>query len=84
MANVPIEQAPEGTDQALAEYLERQFVNINIAVGNAGRMPKAYTMPDKPQDGTVYYFPKELLPDITTPGYWGRNNGIWVSLDDKI
>ena len=70
--SIPIEQAPESTDQDLAEWLARQLVTINNALGATGFYPPTYVLPTKPRPGQVYYFAAAIVADpvITAEGLY--------------
>jgi hypothetical protein len=78
---IVIEQAPEGTDQALAEWLERQLITINNAFGVAGFYEPQYVIPNKPRAGQIYYFPQAIATTpITSEGFWGYLSTGWQKL----
>jgi len=77
---IPIEQAPYATDQALAEWLERQLVTINNALGVTGNYKPTYVLPSKPQPGHVYYFAAAVLPDILNEGLYVYLSTGWKEL----
>ena len=80
MPSISSEQPPIDTDIYLAEYLNRMFVDINIALSQNGKAPKLTVLPDKPQSGNYYYFSIPILPDITHIGFWGYVEGTWKEI----
>ena len=76
---ISVEQPPESTDPALAEYLTRMLQNISSNISLSNKLSPNYVVPKKPDNGKIYYFPN-AINDITTPGFWGYSNGAWVRL----
>ena len=80
MANIGSEQPPLSTPDELREFLARQFVLVNNALAQSNKFPPIYNLPDKPQDGNLYYFGRIIGATITSIGFWGYENGAWVKL----
>jgi hypothetical protein len=74
------EQPPADTEFSLREYLSRRFVEVGIALSQSKKFPPIYVLPDKPQDGNVEYFGQIIGATITSVGFWGYENGVWVKL----
>jgi hypothetical protein len=80
MASISNEQPPIETAIELREYLSRRFIEIGIALGQSKKFPPIYILPDKPQDGNVEYFGQIIGATITSIGFWGYENGVWIKL----
>ena len=80
MASIGNEQPPVDLEVTLREYLSRRFVEINIALSKSQKFPPIYVLPTKPQDGNVEYFGQIIGTTITSVGFWGYENGVWVKL----
>tara|TARA_R110000803_G_scaffold210829_1_gene284073 strand:- start:17080 stop:17322 length:243 start_codon:yes stop_codon:yes gene_type:complete len=80
MVSIGSEQPPYDVPPALAEYLRRQFIAINIALQSNGHINPIYVLPDKPRDGNIYYFGQIIGATITSIGFWGYENGGYVKL----
>lgn len=74
---ISIEQPPAGTDRQLSEYLTRMQVGINIALNQSDFFQPANNLPEKPRDGLVKYFTRALSAEVTGPGFYGYEQGIW-------
>jgi hypothetical protein len=77
------ENPPEGTDPLLAEFLQRRFISIEVALDDASHsFPPRKQMPYKPQVGQIYYFNNpadhNYDPEITSEGWWGLKSTGWV------
>ena len=80
MASISNEQPPADTEFSLREYLSRRFIEVGIALSQSKKFPPIYTLPEKPQDGNVEYFGVIIGTTITSIGFWGFENGVWVKL----
>ena len=75
---IPTEQAPFGTDTALAEYLSRLVRGVSQEFRNKSLLAPNTAVPDTPEDGRIYFFP-DAVGVITSAGFWGYNGG-WSKL----
>ncbi|RKY42321.1 MAG: hypothetical protein DRP85_03280 [Candidatus Makaraimicrobium thalassicum] len=80
MVYIAIEPPPLGTDEDLTSYLFRAFQEIAEAISKVNKLDIRNILPDRPQNGGMYYFGQIILPDITGPGFWGYEEGAWVKL----
>tara|TARA_R110000822_G_C15338773_1_gene495880 strand:- start:7136 stop:7378 length:243 start_codon:yes stop_codon:yes gene_type:complete len=80
MVSIGSEQPPSDAPPALAEYLRRQFIAINIALQGKSHINPIYVLPDKPRDGNIYYFGQIIGATIPNIGFWGYENGAYVKL----
>ncbi len=76
------EQPPASMPDVERSYLTRAFDGINIELEKTNKLVPRSNLPDKPQDGHFYYFDREILPAIESPGFWGYVGGAWVRLDN--
>lgn len=81
-SGIPIEQPPLDTEQPMSEYLARQFININNALGSTNEHVSYYNMPPKPREGVIYYFGAPVPPDIIREGFWCIIDGVWKPLSN--
>ena len=71
---------PDDVTEPLREYLSRLFLQIDISLGQNNKIAVSGALPDKPQDGNIYYFSQIIAPDITSIGFWGYENSAWLKL----
>jgi len=82
MSHINIETPPEELSDAVKDYLTRQFVNTNIALGQSQHLDPITVMPYKPQAGDSYFFSIPVEPDIDEAGFWGYIGSEWVNLQN--
>lgn len=74
------EQPPESLPLDAIEYLGRLIKEIDIALSDSAIIPRQTDLFGPPLEGKIYYFrnaaPSEPL--ISSQGYWGYSNGVWV------
>ena len=80
MTSTAFEYPPIDLDPELEAYLVRVLTVIVNALGESNKLEVMTRLPDRPRNGLIYYFGIILLPDITTPGFWGFEEGAWVKL----
>ena len=78
------EQPPIGTPDELAEYLNRMFRSIDVAVDQPSKFPERKEMPYKPQVGDIHYFGNPATHNydaaITSEGFWGLKSTGWAKI----
>jgi len=75
-----VSQPPTDTETGMSRWLNELQNKMNIALGRTGSYPPIYNMPNKPQNGNIYYFGEQILPDILWAGFWGYSEGEWTYL----
>lgn len=80
MRRLPTEQPPSDTPIPLREWLSRVVILINAALEQVLNLDNTLAVPKKPENGMIRYFPAPVLPDITTKGFWGYDDG-WTKLN---
>jgi hypothetical protein len=76
------EQAPFDVDPFLSEYINRKFIEVDMALRSAKKFPERKEMPYKAQTGDIHYFGDPSThsydADITAEGFWGKSNLGWI------
>lgn len=83
MLRLNIEQPPFDVIDNLKEYLARRFVDVDNSLSTAHEIDKYTSLPEKPVDGKLYYFPNEIDPDILIPGLYFYQNGVYTLLSNS-
>lgn len=75
-----MENPPSNIDLSLRAYLIRLITQIEEAITNKSTIPPTYSLPTKPLEGKLYYFPNTIAPTITTAGVWVYKSSGWAFL----
>lgn len=79
MRLVPNEQPPADSSNTLREWLSRLVLNINAGLQQVTNLDPSDSVPNDPKNGMIRYFKEPVLPDITSKGFWGYDDG-WTKL----
>jgi len=70
MARIPNHQVPESAGLETKEFLGRLVSDLNIAFSDSALQDSYKILPKLPTERKIYFFEREVLPEITQKGYW--------------
>ena len=73
-------EQPPDTDATLQRYLQRLIDSLTEKLTAKDVLTKNYTLPTRPIEGKLYFFPNTIAPTITTAGVWVYKSTGWVLL----
>ena len=67
---IDIEQAPGTMDQETRAYLNRMFLKVQIALNQSDLFPVRHSIPERLEEGRLYYFGSAINGEVHTSGFW--------------
>ena len=75
-----MQNPPDNIDPALYSWLLQEVGRLDRISDSARVLPLSTSIPSKPVEGALYYFPAAVSPDITQAGFWGYSASGWILL----